>query len=136
MRLVVENAFVLFVGLVFAALGLFILVDYFRFQGPAAQTTGKVLRYETVQKRVQGKRLKVSYRPVFEYEVHGRRYEVRSHTSFNREPFALNEQVIVLYDPASEASGRLAHSHSPLLGWFFLAMALPALYLGLNLGVG
>ncbi len=124
------NLMVLLAALVFGGLGLFIIIDYARFNRIAIKTKGKVVRYDEYQSKGSNGHKKTMYRPYFEFIHLGKVFEVKSTTSFSHKVIPVGSAADVLFVPGQEDKARLAEGHSYTLGVLFLFLSLPAFYLG------
>jgi len=125
------NTIPLIAGIAFGGFGLFIFYDYYRFNKSALKAKGKVLRYDEYQSKDNDGRRSTKYRPSFEFSVNGNTYEVTSKTSFSSQVIPLGQNTDVLYQKGDEKNARLAKGNGYGLGILFVALSLPAFYLGL-----
>lgn len=126
------NIVPLFAGLVFGLLGLYIFYDYYRFNKQAIKAQGKILGYDEYQSKDNDGRKSTKYRPSFEFSANGKSYQVKSKTSFNSRVIPVGHNAVVLYQQGSEENARLAEGNGYGLGILFVAISLPAFYLGLS----
>ncbi|WP_233998368.1 MULTISPECIES: DUF3592 domain-containing protein [unclassified Pseudoalteromonas] len=126
------NLVPLFGGVVFAAVGAYILFDYYRFNKSALKTQGKIIAYDEYLSKNSDGHQRMQYRPHFEYSVNGQRFVVISKTSFNSKVVPVGRTAEVLYQRGDEANGRLAKGNGYVLGLIFVGLSAPALYFGLG----
>lgn len=126
------NIVPLLAGLVFGLLGLYIFYDYYRFNKFAIKAQGKILGYDEYQSKDNDGRKSTKYRPCFEFSANGKSYQVKSKTSFSTHIIPVGHNAAVLYQQGNEESARLARGNDFGLAILFVAISLPAFYLGLS----
>ncbi|WP_339723412.1 DUF3592 domain-containing protein [uncultured Paraglaciecola sp.] len=118
-------------GAIFAALGAYIIYDYQRFNKNAIKAKGRILRYDEYFSKGAGNYKRKMFRPIFELTVKGKRYEVKSKTSFHSKIIPVGQNTDLLYQQGDEENARLAKGNDYGLGLLFIALSIPAFYFGL-----
>lgn len=118
-------------GVIFAGFGLYICFDYFRFNRGAVKAQGRVVEYEEYLSKDTDNIKRTMYRPVFELEVEGVAYRVRSKTSFRAKEIPVGQGTDVLYRKGDEQNARLGKGNNPGMGILFIGLSIPAFYFGL-----
>ena len=118
-------------AITFFGLGLFIFIDYYRFNKNVVKSNGVISEYSEYQsKSSQGRNL-TKYRPIFEFSSNGNHFKVKSKTSYNSQVIPIGQEVEVLFNKGEENKARLAKENGYGLGILFVMISLPAFYFGL-----
>ncbi|WP_448567315.1 DUF3592 domain-containing protein [Thalassotalea ganghwensis] len=118
-------------GALFAVVGVFVLVDHFRFTRKATKTKAIVTDYHQYQSKDTDNMMRTFYKPYFEFAVSGEHYRVKSRLSFRYKKFPIGQQIDILYIEGDENNARIDKGSSVVFGLFFVGLSLPFLYLGI-----
>ncbi|MEN8147472.1 MAG: DUF3592 domain-containing protein [Campylobacterota bacterium] len=115
------------VGMIFATLGLFMLLDTYFFRKKARTVQGSVVGYEK-------KRSKNGYHyyPVVRYSDQGDTYQFKSDIGSNTMSFSIDEDVDVLILENRHSSARLKRMARPVLALAFLFMGVIPIVLSIS----
>ena len=102
----------LIVGLLFFAMGVYIVFDYYWFNKSAFKTQGIVISYEQYKSKSRDSSNSTVYRPTFEFTLNGVTYNVESNTGFTSKVIPIGSSTTVLYEKGNEEKARLAKENS------------------------
>ena len=114
------------VGTLFAAVGLYFVIDTFRFTDKAYRAMGEVISFSVIHSTDSDGRRSTTYMPTFRYTAaNGKVYEGETHLSSSGYDFPVGTRKEILYDPADLTEVRINNFWS--LWTFPLAFALGGL---------
>ncbi|MEP1448809.1 MAG: DUF3592 domain-containing protein [Paraglaciecola sp.] len=117
-------------GAVFAAVGAYIIYDNQRFNKNATKAKGRILRYDEYFSKSTNNYKSKMFRPIFELTIKGKRYEIKSKTSFHSKVIPVGHNADLLYQQGDEENARLAKGNGYGLGLLFIVLSIPAFYFG------
>lgn len=123
----IGSILLMFVGIIFCGLGLFVCIDYFRFNRNTIKTQGTITDYNVQISKNKRK----AYQPIFEYTIKGHTYEVKSKRSFTYHVIPIGQSADVLYSQGNEEGARLAKGNDCIIGIFFMILGAIIFYGGL-----
>jgi hypothetical protein len=123
----------LLVGLVFAAIGGFILWDERRFRATAGEVHGEVIALERRISRGRKNGPRTFYHPVIKYSFRGESHAFTGRIGSSAITHDIGEGVTVLVQPQHPDKGRLKGKGSMVMGGVFFAIGIGACVLFFNI---
>ena len=115
------------VGVLFAAVGVFIIWDFHSFKHAAVSRKGQVVAYAVRQSRFRQNGGSETYAPVVQYHVNGQQHQFTASIASSQVKHQIGDVVPILVHKTDPSRARLDSSMSNLLGGVFLVLGMGAM---------